>query len=343
MSNYAAIIPSAKAPLEVKPVETYKPEAGEILVKNEVIAFNPVEAKIAKLALLPVPYPSILGTSFGGTVEAVGTGVTDFKIGDKVAVRKNFAARGNQYGSFQKFALARCEMASKIPSEVDLTNAVSMIGNLSTTIGLFAVRAGLDRPSVSGSAPVRKEKILVYGGSSSLGSLSVQWLLHAGYQVVTTSSPKHQDYVSKLGELHVIDHTQPHGTLVEALASRGPYDLIADMISLPPTTAINAAVMAAQGGGTFFSTLPAFGPETLPEGVKRVFASWPDIIADEDKSDVEEWVYRTYFPQCLANGRLLPYPIRRIDGGLGQGINDALEMLHSGKVSGVKLVADPWE
>lgn len=343
MANQAAIVPSAKAALEVKSVEKYTPGADEILVKNEVISFNPVEAKISRLALLPVPYPFIPGLSYGGTVEAVGQGVTGFQVGDKVAVRRNFAAAGNQYGSFQKFVVARTDTASKLPDGVDVTVAASLIGNLTTTIGLFNVRAGLERPNLGDSVPEKNKKILIYGGSSSVGSLSIQWVAQAGYQVVTTSSPRHKDFVSKLGAVAVIDHTQPRDALVKELVAHGPYDLVADVIALPPTVAVNAAVLEAQGGGDVLATLPAFAPETLPDGVKRVFGSWPDIIAAEDTTGIEEWAYRTYFPQSLAQKKLIPQPRQKINGGLGDGVNKALDLMIAGEYSGVKLVADPWE
>jgi NADPH:quinone reductase-like Zn-dependent oxidoreductase len=343
MANQAAIVPSAKAPLEVKSIEKYTPGEGEILVKNEVISFNPVEAKIARLGLLPVIYPFIPGLSYGGTVEAVGQGVTELQAGDKVTVRRSFAASGNQYGSFQKFVLARSDTTSKLPNGVDLTVAASLIGNLTTTIGLFNVRAGLERPTLADSVPSKNRRILIYGGSSSVGSLSIQWVAQAGYQVVTTSSPRNKDFVSKLGAVAVIDHTQPQDALVRELVAQGPYDLVADMISSPPTIAVNAAVLEAQGGGDILATLPNFAPETLPEGVKRVFGSWPDIIATEDTTGVEEWAYRTYFPQSLAKGKLIPQPSKKINGGLGDGVNKALDLMITGDYSGVKLIADPWE
>jgi NADPH:quinone reductase-like Zn-dependent oxidoreductase len=83
--NLAAVIPTAKAPLEVREVETYLPKANEILIKNTIIAFNPVESKIAKLAIFPLEYPAILGYSYGGVVEALGSKITNFKVGDKLS------------------------------------------------------------------------------------------------------------------------------------------------------------------------------------------------------------------------------------------------------------------
>src|ERR1700712_2133748 len=118
MSNRAAIIPSAKGPLEVQDVEKYTPGPGEILVKNTSIAFNPIEWKVARLALVPLEYPTILGNSFAGIVEAIGSGVTDFKAGDQVAVARSFTTAGAQYGAYQLFAVGRASNAVKLPAGV---------------------------------------------------------------------------------------------------------------------------------------------------------------------------------------------------------------------------------
>lgn len=341
MANRAAVISAAKVPLEVQEVETYKPGPHEVLVKNEIIAFNPIEFKIAKLALLPIQYPAILGSSFGGTVEAVGPQVTNFKVGDKVAAAKKFGAVGNQYGAYQRYVIASDESTGKVPEGIDVAIPASLTGNLPTVVGLFTGSAGLDKPSFDGSASGKGKKVLIYGGSSSFGSLSVQYVAQAGYTVVTTSSPRNQDLVSRLGAVKVVDHTQEQGALVKALVSEGPYDLVVDSISLPNTVAVNAAVLAAQGGGKLYALLPAFGPETLPEGVTREFASWSAVLGEEKNAGLLSWAFNTYLPQGLASQKIIPLPTEKVSGGLN-GVNDALDKLQKG-VSGVKLVADPWE
>ncbi|KEF52261.1 uncharacterized protein A1O9_11501 [Exophiala aquamarina CBS 119918] len=341
MANLAAIIPSAKADLEIREVERYIPGPNEILVKNEVISFNPIESKIARLALLPVPYPTILGLSFGGTVEAIGSNIKNFKVGDKVAVRKRYTQTGIQYGAYQRYVLAADDTASKTPNGVDLTDAAVLIGNLTTVVGLFGVRLSLNRPELKSAPTPQNTKILIYGGTSSVGSLAVQWVTQAGYDAVTTSSPNHQDFVSRLGALYVADHTQEPRALVQDLTNHGPYGYVVDTIGLPATVALNAQVVAAQGGGKVYATLPSFGPEALPGGVIREFASWPDIF-DEDKTNLEKWTYETWFPEALAKARLVVHPVEKVKGGLKGGVNAALDRLLAG-VSGVKLVADPWE
>jgi len=341
MANLAAVIPAAKTPLEVREVETYKPGPHELLVKNEVIAFNPIEFKIAKLGIFPIQYPAILGSSFGGTIEAVGPQVTSFKVGDKVTAAKKSGSVGNQYGAYQRYVVVGDETASKVPDGIDVAIPASLTGNLSTVVGLFTGSAGLDKPSFDGSASAKGKKVLIYGGSSSFGSLSVQYVAQAGYTVVTTSSPKHKAFVSKLGAVKVIDHTQEQGTLVKALVAEGPYDIVVDSISLPNTVSITAAVVAAQGGGKLYALLPSFGPENLPEGVTREFASWGTVLDEEKNAGLRSWAFSTYLPNGIANGKIVPLPIEKVSRGL-DGVNDALDRLQKG-VSGVKLVVDPWE
>ena len=341
MANLAAVIPAPKGPLEVQEVDKYTPGPHEILVKNELISLNPIESKIAKLALLPVPYPNILGLSYGGSVEAIGSAVANFQVGDKVAVRKRFTQTGMKYGAFQRYVVAGDDTASKIPAGVDLSTPVGLIANLSTVVGLFGVRLGLNRPALKGPAVAQHKRILIYGGTSSVGSLAIQWVTQAGYDIVTTSSPKHKDFVEGLGAIHVVDHRQELVSLIKDLTGHGPYHYVVDTIGLPQTVALNAQVVAAQGGGKVYATLPPFGPEQLPDGVIREFASWPDIF-DEDKTHLEEWIYKTWFPQVLADSRVVAHPVEKVSGGLKSGVNTALDKLLSG-VSGVKLVVDPWE
>ncbi|KAE9369139.1 GroES-like protein [Stipitochalara longipes BDJ] len=341
MANLAAIIPAAKAPLEVQEVETYKPGPHELLLKNEVIAYNPIESKIARLAVFPIQYPAILGGSFGGIVEAVGSQVTNLKVGDKVAAAKSGKSVGNQYGSYQRYVLLNDETASKVPDGIDIAVPTSLTGNLSTVVGIFTGRAGLEKPSIEGFASSNGKKVLIYGGSSNVGTLSVQYVAQAGYSVITTSSPRNKDFVSKLGATKILDHTQDQAALTKALIAEGPYDLVVDSISLPNTTAVTGAVIAAQGGGKLYALLPAFGPETLPEGVTREFASWGSVLDEEKNAGLRGWAFTTYLPQCLASRKLIPQPIEKAAGGL-KGVNDALDKLLKG-VSGVKLVSDPWE
>jgi NADPH:quinone reductase-like Zn-dependent oxidoreductase len=340
--NLAAILASPKSPLSVQPVELYTPGPNELLVKNTAIAFNPVEYKIAKLGVIPVDYPSIIGSTFAGTIEAIGSKVTDYEVGTRVVVSKRFGVKGNQYGAYQRYVVVADKMISKVPDGVDESVPASLMMNLTCVVGLFTGRLGLERPRFDGVKSAGKnEKVLVFGGSSSFGSLSVQYLSQAGYTVVTTSSPRNRKFVDKSGAKVVIDHTLESEAQIDQLVAEGPYDFIVDMISLYDTIAVTARVLAAQGGGKLYAMEPAFGPESLLEGVTRVFEPWSESLYDEKNSDLLEWAMQTYLPKGIAQGDIIPVPIEKVAGGL-EGINDALGRLQKG-VSGVRLVADPWD
>lgn len=340
MAHLAAVIPAPRAPIEVKEVETCQPGPHELLVKNELIALHPVDGKMFKHAIFPLQYPAVLGSSFGGTVVAVGPQVTGFQIGDKVAAYK-FGSSGNKYGAFQRFVLSRDATTSKIPEGVSVSAAGSLIGNLTTVVGLFSGSLRVDKPNVNGPKPTNHKKVLIYGGTSSVGSLSVQYVAQAGYTVVTTTSPRHADFVSKLGAARVIDHTQDHEAVVKALIADGPYDIVVDAVSQPGTIKATAEVLSAQGGGKLYALLPAYNPDDIPQGVTHEFASWPLSLAEERNASLKSWAFQTYLPLGLVSGKVLPLPTETVSGGL-EGLNRALDILEKG-VSGLKLVVNPWE
>ncbi|KAJ4299658.1 hypothetical protein N0V90_004904 [Kalmusia sp. IMI 367209] len=333
------VIPYPKAPLEVHPVPKYTPGPTELLVRNEVIGLNPVEAKTAILGVIPINYLEILGSTFGGTIEAVGSRVTKFHVGDRVVTSKRFKIKGNQYGAYQRFVVVKDIMVSRMPDEVDLAVPASLMMNLTCVVGLFTGRLGLRRPSMDGVAEPRSVKVLVYGGSSSFGGLSVQYLSQAGYKVVTTSSPKNRSFVDALGATVVIDHTLDQDAIINALLAEGPYDIVVDFISVASTIAVTARVLEAQGGGTLYTIQP--GSEALPAGVTRAFEPYSESLYEEKNRELQEWVIDTYMPQGLAQSLIKPLPIEVVKGGLTQ-INETLQTILNGS-SGIRYVADPWD
>jgi hypothetical protein len=132
-----------------------------------------------------------------------------------------------------------------------------------------------------------------------------------------------------------------YNSLIKELVAEGPYDVVVDSIALPSTIPSIAAALAAQSGGKILALLPPFGPETLPGGVTREFAFWGVALGEEKNAELLRWEYTTYLPQGLASRKIAPLPTKKARGGLN-GLNEVLDKLLKG-VSGVKLVANPWE
>ncbi|CUS13076.1 unnamed protein product [Tuber aestivum] len=78
----AAYIPSAKAPLAVEKTEIPTLEDNEVLIKNEAIPLQPIDAKQARIGFIPPQYPAILSSGVAGTV--VGSRNPNFSKGDRV-------------------------------------------------------------------------------------------------------------------------------------------------------------------------------------------------------------------------------------------------------------------
>ncbi|KAF6231782.1 hypothetical protein HO173_010084 [Letharia columbiana] len=346
MANQAAWIPAVEADLVLQDgTEIPTPGHGELLVKVKCIAFSPIEAKIQKFGTHPIPYPSILGTSFAGIIESVPPSTTVFKPGDNIAVIRTGAHQGDpRFGAFQKFALADSSSVSKLHPSTPLPAAAASILNLAAVVSALSIHLGLSRPPLSGPPPPANtnKKVLIYGGSSSCGGLAVKYAVTAGYTVVTTSSPANHAFVASLAPAHIIDHTLPATEIVSAIRARGPYAAIFDTIGLPPCTDILVDYLSSVGGGAYNTLIPLEGPEKpIPENVERKFAAYSWALDEPKHAEIREWFYDEYLPKGLESGLVVPTRQHAVEGGLGEA-QGVLDLIMKGGVSGHKLVMDPW-
>lgn len=199
-SNKAAILTATKAPLEVKEVPYPSPTENEIIVKNRAIAINPVDWFQQEMGPEKIPflkYPAILGYDIAGDIEALGSGVTKFKVGDKVT--------GLVKQGFQEHVLMSEHLATTIPDSIPFEQAAALpMGVSVATKALFHKDyLALDLPSASSSP--KQETVLIWGGSTSVGSNVIQLAVAAGYEVITTASPRRFEYIKGLGASQVFD------------------------------------------------------------------------------------------------------------------------------------------
>jgi NADPH:quinone reductase-like Zn-dependent oxidoreductase len=302
------------------------------------------ELTCSRFGTHPIPYPNILGTSFAGTVEEVGSDVKGFEKGDTIAaIRAGKTISDPRFGAFQKYALASTSSTAKLAPSTPLHGASAAILNLVAAISALSVHFGLDRPPLNRTATPKNKKILIYGGSSSCGGLAIKYATTAGYTVVTTSSQRNREFVQSLGPAHVIDHYLPPEEVVAALNAHGPYDKIFDTIGLPPVTSIILDYLESQGGGSYNSLIPPVpGTRTIPQNVKRIFAPYSYAFDEEVHKPLARWIYEEYLPQGLESGLIVPTRQEVVTGGLEK-VQEVLDLMMRGGVSGKKLVMDPWE
>ncbi|MCS7021238.1 MAG: NADPH:quinone reductase [Gemmataceae bacterium] len=162
--------------IEVGEVATPQPQSGQILVRVKVAAINPIDTYIRRgTAPMPLPQPvAITGTDFAGVVEAVGPGVSRFRVGDRVW-GSNQGLLGRQ-GTCAEYVCVDQDWAYPIPEGVseEQAAAAALVG-ITAHLGLFH-RARLQAG----------EWVFVNGGTGGVGSMVVQMAKAVGARVITT-------------------------------------------------------------------------------------------------------------------------------------------------------------
>ncbi len=135
----------------------------------------------------------VLGIELAGTVEAIGSAVTRFHVGDRV-----FGFTGFKVGGYAEYVCLR-ETSSIALAPAGLTHvqAVTLVDGPTTSL-FFLERGGLK----SG------QRIAIIGASGSIGTAAVQIARHWGAEVTAVCSGANADLVRSLGAHHVIDYTK---------------------------------------------------------------------------------------------------------------------------------------
>lgn len=189
-----------------------EPAEGQVLVRVEAVAVNPIDTYIRSGAVaMTLPRPFIIGCDLAGVVERVGPGVSGFEPGARVWC-SNQGLLGRQ-GTFAEFAAIDIAWLHRLPDQVAATDAAA--------VALVAITAhlGLFRDAKLNSG----ETILVIGGTGGVGSMVVQMAKIAGARVITTAgSDEKVALAHALGADEVIGyHREPIGEGIARLAPQG--------------------------------------------------------------------------------------------------------------------------
>ena len=363
-TNSAAWIPSKQAKLEVKAAPYTPPREGEIVIRNRAVAVNPldwIKQSAGDLVFGWIKYPFILGSDTAGEVAEVGPDITRFKVGDRALAhavgtdpKRNSAAEG----TFQTYSVILERMAAPIPSEMSFESAAVLPLGLSTAAcGLFQKDfLALDYPSLSPNP--QGKTLLVWGGSTSVGSNAIQLAVAAGYEVITTASPRNFDYVRKLGASRAFDYNSRTviADVIEAFKDR----TLAGALSIGAGSAAACVdVVHACKGNKFvaMATFPiSFGSEgrapnpasiiprflwfsismgfkTLTRKIRTKFIFGSSLVHNE----LAGIIYADFLPKALAERRYVAAPDPVIIGKGLDHLQPALDMQRKG-VSASKIV-----
>lgn len=246
MSMQALVLNHYNGPLELKELSRPQPSQGQVLVRIAASGLNPLDTKIraGSAAHAKHPLPLVLGIDMAGVVEAVGPGVSAFKVGDEVYGMTGGV--GGIQGSLAQYAAVDVDLLAPKPSNLSMREAAALPLAFITSYSGIVDRAGLQ----SG------QTVLVQGGAGGVGHVSVQLALALGSKVFATASARDQDLVSRLGAVPIDYRAQSVEQYVESLTQGVGFDLVVDTVGGATLDASFAAVkhfghvVSALGWGT---------------------------------------------------------------------------------------------
>lgn len=192
--------------LEEAPVPS--PGANRIRVVVHACGLNPADWALCR-KLYDMELPRGIGIDVSGTIDAVGEGVTDVAVGDKVLGWADFA----HYPSAGASEVAVLDHWAKVPAGLDMNHAAAL--PMAAIIGHHA----LDALGVKSG-----QTLLIHGGGTMMGFSAAQIARARGIEVFTTAGSTHADKLRGFGAT-----VTAYGEgMVERVKALGPVDLVLD-------------------------------------------------------------------------------------------------------------------
>lgn len=185
--------------LAVEEIPTPDPGPGEVRVRITSSGVNPTDWKTRSgMTGGKPPWPQVPHQDGAGVIDAVGEGVDDHRVGERVWVY--LAAFDNRWGTAAEYSVVPAGRAVPLPEGAP--------DELGACLGVPAVTAA----HCLGGRPerLRGAVVLVTGGAGAVGHFAVELAKHAGARVVTTvSSPEKAKLAEAAGADLVVDYHKP--------------------------------------------------------------------------------------------------------------------------------------
>jgi NADPH:quinone reductase len=219
------------------------PGAGQVVIRAEAIGVNFIDTYF-RTGVYPHELPFVMGAEAAGTVAAVGDGVTQLRVGDRVAT-------ADGVGAYAEYCVAPADLVAKLPDQVAADVAAAAL--------LKGITAQLLIKSVY---PVKSgDAVLLHAGAGGVGLILTQWATSLGARVITTAStPAKADLSRRAGAVEVLDYPddpQEFGAQVRELTDGKGVAAVYDGVG-KSTFDASLASLAVRG------TLALFGASSGP-------------------------------------------------------------------------------
>lgn len=339
-THQAAILPQKGGPLSVQERTTPEPGPGEILIEVKAVALNLVDYFQRDFGMPPVPvYPAVVGSDTAGIIKKIGANVPySLSPGSRVvAFASSFYQNGSaDHGAFQKFALAQSEGVIPLPEALSFEEGAVFPLCVMTALTAWPI-VGIDLDKRFSAYD--KQAVLIWGGSSSVGTFAIQSAKTLGLAIYATSSPKHHVFLKTLGAHAVFDYNSNDvvAQIVQAVKKDGFKLHIAHCVvegALQPTLDVLKETKGDASAKVAHSPILAEDHPTLHN--TEIIFNFPSM----DKAIRDKHMYACFHGwlyEGLQSRSIVPSPMLQVEQGGLQGLNSALDKLRAG-VSGTKIV-----
>ena len=185
--------------LEIVEIDTPTPRPGEVLIAVGAVGVNFFEVMMRqdRYAVTP-PLPFIPGVEIAGTIAALGDGITNLSVGDRVAAALYVA--GVQSGGYAEKVAISADVVVRLPNEIAFAAAAALQVQGLTALHLLR------------SHPAAGKNVLISAAAGGVGSLLVQLAKRSGAKrvIAMASSAEKLALARELGADAGVDYTQAH-------------------------------------------------------------------------------------------------------------------------------------
>ena len=272
-----------------------QPGPGEILTEVHFAGINRPDVLQRSGRYPPPPGASkILGLEVAGTVAALGEGVTEWKVSQRVTA----LVPG---GGYAEYCTAPASHVLPVPDGLDLAQAAALP---ETWFTVWANLVDLGRLK-------RGERLLVHGGSSGIGLTAIQLTRHLGVECfVTVGSEEKARFCRDFGADHAIDYRQDDfAQKVKEITKGEGVDVVLDMVGAPYLQK-NLGVLCRDGRLVLIAFLEGSKGEfdLMPVMLKRLAITGstmrPRTVVE--KAAIRDALLKNIWPE-IAAGRLRPH------------------------------------
>ncbi|MFM5363600.1 zinc-binding dehydrogenase [Aeromonas veronii] len=298
-----------------------EPDFGEVRIKVAFSSINPVDYKFAKGGS-SLTLPHILGIDTAGIIDAVGPGVSKWKVGDRVFSMNNLL----RWGGFAEFVVVNENAVGQIPDNLSFEAAATI-----PCAGITAWQAIYRKAHLEAG-----QKIVINGAGGGVGGFSVQLAKQLGATVYAIASSE-PERIMALGADYVINYKQEDVyTRIMDLTHGLGVDVVIDMISSSASSSLTSILrhnghMVSVSGRVDINPVPAWTKAISFHEVALAFA-----YQHGDTSNLAEIVKGgEYLAKLMAENKINPMINKKITL---EDLSDELRSAEAGRSQGKTVI-----